>query len=234
MSLHLLQIQVERSALARFAHSQRCLRHSDEGQGYALHAWLQALFGSAAPKPFRWLEAKGQLLGYCTSDAATLLNQAEALAAPLALAALRPQGLASRPMPTRWQVGQRLRFEVLACPVERHGSEEKDAFLRALDRQGSVAEAEAELDRETVYQQWLQRQCGHALNFEELRLDGWHLADLLRRTQGQREARRPRRPLALFRGVATVHKGEAFAQLLARGVGRHRAFGLGCLLLAPP
>lgn len=235
-TLHLLQLQVDKAALARFAHSQQSLRHDDEGQGYALHAWLQAMFGTAAPKPFRWLEAKGQLLGYTSSDAATLVAQAQTFAEPLAFAALSPDGAASRPMPAQWRTGQRFGLEVLACPVERRGAEEKDAFLRALDRwteQPGSDRCEPEPEREAVYLDWLRRQCGDALDFEDLMLDGWRLTTLLRRTQGDREARRVRRPIALFRGVALVKRDEAFQSLLARGIGRHRAFGMGCLLLSP-
>ena len=42
------------------------------------------------------------------------------------------------------------------------------------------------------------------------------------------------RPDALFTGEITVADPEAFCRLLARGVGRHRAFGFGMLLLRPP
>jgi CRISPR system Cascade subunit CasE len=40
-------------------------------------------------------------------------------------------------------------------------------------------------------------------------------------------------PDVAFAGVLTVGDPEAFAALVARGVGRHRAFGFGMLLLAP-
>ncbi|MEQ8964701.1 MAG: type I-E CRISPR-associated protein Cas6/Cse3/CasE [Azospirillaceae bacterium] len=40
-------------------------------------------------------------------------------------------------------------------------------------------------------------------------------------------------PDAVFEGVLRVDDPAAFAALLARGVGRHRAFGFGMLLLAP-
>ena len=35
-------------------------------------------------------------------------------------------------------------------------------------------------------------------------------------------------------GALTITDGEKFAQLLARGIGRHRAYGYGMLLLRPP
>lgn len=64
----------------------------------------------------------------------------------------------------------------------------------------------------------------------EVRSLAWERADqsTLRRTQGER--REPvvaRRPVADFVGELVVHDPDGFAELLRRGVGRHRAFGLG-------
>ena len=36
-----------------------------------------------------------------------------------------------------------------------------------------------------------------------------------------------------MQGVLTITDGGAFASLLARGVGRHRAYGYGMMLLRP-
>ncbi|WP_083761830.1 type I-E CRISPR-associated protein Cas6/Cse3/CasE [Alkalilimnicola ehrlichii MLHE-1] len=41
------------------------------------------------------------------------------------------------------------------------------------------------------------------------------------------------RPDALVTGRLTVRDPDTFATLVARGVGRHRAFGFGMLLLRP-
>jgi CRISPR system Cascade subunit CasE len=41
-------------------------------------------------------------------------------------------------------------------------------------------------------------------------------------------------PDAVMRGNLIVSDPAAFAQLLARGIGRHRAYGFGMLLLRPP
>lgn len=57
----------------------------------------------------------------------------------------------------------------------------------------------------------------------------------LRRTQGKaRRPARPLRPWALLHGTLEVRDPAAFMALLARGVGRHRAFGYGMVLLRPP
>ena len=37
-----------------------------------------------------------------------------------------------------------------------------------------------------------------------------------------------------MRGILTITDPIAFAELLKRGVGRHRAYGYGMLLLRPP
>jgi CRISPR system Cascade subunit CasE len=41
-------------------------------------------------------------------------------------------------------------------------------------------------------------------------------------------------PDLTVRGQLRIKQPLAFQALLARGLGRHRSFGFGCLLLAPP
>jgi CRISPR system Cascade subunit CasE len=48
-----------------------------------------------------------------------------------------------------------------------------------------------------------------------------------------RSLRHQEGPDASFEGVLTVAEPGAFALLLARGIGRHRAFGFGMVLLRP-
>ena len=55
-----------------------------------------------------------------------------------------------------------------------------------------------------------------------------------RRTRVPRGGRRFEGPDAVFQGALTVENLESFVQLLARGVGRHRAYGYGRRLLRPP
>jgi CRISPR system Cascade subunit CasE len=63
------------------------------------------------------------------------------------------------------------------------------------------------------------------------------LSAVLRRGALQTEGARPKRPVqgpdAVFTGVLQVRDSDAFAALVARGIGRHRAFGFGMLLLKP-
>lgn len=229
-ALHLVRIPVNAPCLLRFA-QEHGITPEDETLGYTLHAWFTALFGQHAPKPFRYLERRGEVLGYARTTANALLEHAQTFAAPLAWQALDATGVASKPMPTTWREGQRLRLEVLACPVSRRDDQEKDVYLRALDHLGDDAPPRAE-----VYRQWFIAQWGNCVQFDSLELLGMtSRASLLRRDRrsGNR-LRSVERPQALFGGSASIRDGERFAALLARGIGRHRAFGFGMVLLAPP
>ncbi|HCB13799.1 MAG TPA: type I-E CRISPR-associated protein Cas6/Cse3/CasE [Gammaproteobacteria bacterium] len=242
--LYMVQLRLDPVSLIQFAQDHGVNRAADEDLGYGVHAWLAALFGPLAPKPFRLLEPGTawrkdqplQWLGYSRQDGATLREQAEMFALPLALAVCDVAELtAAKPMPATWPVGRRLGFEVLACPVSRRETE-KDVFLRRVE---SMGETHPPVNRAAVYGEWLVRQMEGAATLESVQLAGFRLVRLLRRSQ--QAATQERRfgqlvvlPQALLRGVMTVQDEAAFAALLARGVGRHRAFGYGMLLLRPP
>lgn len=229
-NLYLLRIPVHVPRLLRFA-ADHGITYEDETLGYTLHSWLTAVFGPLAPKPFRYFERRHEVLGYTAADAATLLAHAQAFATPQAWAALDTDGVASKPMPHTWRTGQRLRLEVLTCPVSRQGEEEKDLYLRALDRLGDAAPPRAE-----VYRAWFMRQWEGAAQLDHTELLGLTARSrLVRRARnGGNRLRIVERPQALFSAEATIIDVGQFCALLARGIGRHRAFGFGMILLGPP
>ncbi|GAB6067652.1 hypothetical protein JCM13664_09700 [Methylothermus subterraneus] len=228
--LHLIRIPVDAPRLLCFA-AEHGITQEDETLGYTLHAWFAALFGAAAPKPFRYFERRQEVLGYTMHPATELLERAQAFAPPLAWAALDLDGVASKPMPASWRQGQRLHLEVLVCPVSRKDGEEKDVYLRALDRMGEAAPPRAE-----VYRDWFLRQWEGAAQLQGVRLLGMGARSrLLRRDHSSdRRLRTVERPQALFAAEAVIADPARFAERLARGIGRHRAFGFGMVLLAPP
>lgn len=229
-SLHLVQMKLDPAALIRFATDQKLNLRLDRDSGYALHAWLVAMFGTDAPKPFRWFERKAELLGYTACDRNALAERAQMFASPIAHAALLPDGLHSKAMPQLLAEKCRLAVEVLACPVSRKDGAEKDIYLRELDRHDDTARP-----RETVYLDWFRKQWAGAVAFETLTLRGFTRDRTLRRGRSEhgRTSRMLERPSALFAGVGEVHDSERFGVLLRRGIGRHRAFGYGMVLLAP-
>lgn len=250
--MNMLQFRLRLDALLRFAQAQGINRSRDEDLGYAVHALLKALFGEFAPKPFRLLShppspqpqrSEGrlvharaqhvQVLAYSNRSAEQLREQASLFAFPEAYQAWVAESLAAKTMPTAWQTGRRLGFEVLTCPVARQGEQEKDVFLRRIERTAGTDVP----SRAKVYSDWLARQLNTSAYLEEAQLSAFRLIRLLRRDQpvaGQpRHLYTVQRPQALLTGVLAVADSAAFNELVARGIGRHRAFGYGMLLVRP-
>jgi CRISPR system Cascade subunit CasE len=106
-----------------------------------------------------------------------------------------------------------------------------------LDRCWQQEDAAVPVDREAAYRDWLAAELArnHAATLAAGRLEGFQIGRLLRRTQGtERRSAIVERPDALMGGELVVDDGPAFGQLLQRGLGRHRAFGFGMLLLRHP
>jgi len=238
-ALYLLHTQPDPQRLAAWAARQRLLDpHGD--LGYALHALLHAAFGEHAPQPFRYLDAEQGLLAYTRLSPAELVQCAALadfdVAAALGLGqTLDHAGLNARPFPTQWPAGHVLGFEVRVRPVIREArtGRERDAFLAAIEKTG-----DSKLDRGDVYVQWLRelltRQGGAELL--DAGVSRYQMLGVTRKNQ-KSSADEPRHsrlvcgPDAVISGQLRVTDPQAFAQLLSNGVGRHRAFGFGLLLL---
>ncbi len=90
--------------------------------------------------------------------------------------------------------------------------------------------------RNSIYLDWFDRLMSRAASVEvvsrRLLAQRWLL--LSRRDHGRkRQNHLLRRPEILVRGVLRIEDQEEFRELLARGIGRHKAFGFGMLSLQP-
>lgn len=234
--IHLIHMRPNLDRLVPWAQRQGFIPDRGKGDlGYAFHAALKVAFGDAAPRPFSFRSSQG-LLAYTLH--AEAMKSAAAVATPevadmLGLdATLRSPGLLIRPFPTKWNIGQLLAFEVRVRPTVRKGNKELDPFLSEAQSKSNVA-----LSREKVYADWLKRQFEDAADLHELRMTEFSLSAVVRRSGHPVEVHRPKRqvmgPDSVFTGVLQVLDGSAFAVLVSRGIGRHRAFGYGMLLLKP-
>ena len=219
---------------------QKRLQDSD----HAMHCLLAECFGpDLAPKPFRLILPrgcpKGTLYGYGPVDAAALREKAAIFADPAQSRILPADGLESKAMPAAWQAGQRLGFEVRLRPIVRRRNPESnrpdkarewDAFQWAAEQ---YPKGEMPYSREEVYRDWLQRELNRN-GGAELELGSTTLRSF-QRTRAVRKLRaRPSEgPDAVMQGNLTITDPEGFAALLTRGIGRHRAYGYGMLLLRP-
>ncbi len=233
--LYLIELRLDSSALIRFAEDQGINRREDEDLGYAAHAWLTAMFGQGAPKPFRLLLDRRnlrppRLLGLTRWSGEALAEYAHTFAPPLAMQVCALEdGVPAKPMPEQWRADRRLGFELLACPISRLVRNEDDVYrrhLRERDESGQAPESRGE-----IYRRWLINQLGEVSSLEDYSLAGFRNVRLLRKAGDNR--RDFLAPQALFAGILRVENSDAFSALLARGIGRHRAFGYGMLLLRP-
>lgn len=251
--VHMVQIQFDGRELAR-AEGRHGLGRNRDDLGYLAHAQLAACFGELAPKPFHVRSRRRglEVLGYGSADADELRRRAEEFAEPAFAGTW--SDLQSKEMKLALAPGRRFGFEVRVCPVVRLASDrelplrarkegettglhrfragsEVDVYLRDLGEEG----LEAGATRRESYERWLREQMAPAVDIVNLDLLRFQLSQLFRRTQGRdRKGRRLKRPDATFTGDLEVREPSAFASLLAQGVGRHRAFGFGMLLLRPP
>ena len=209
---------------------------------HAMHCLLTECFGKdLAPKPFRVMTPRGGrqgcLYGYGAADADALREELNVCGDPLQCKVIPAETIDSKPMPMEWQVGKRLGFEVRVRPTRRLNRPigdsgkchvaERDAFLmQALDERRETRSREADL-----YGLAGERleSCGASLEVEETKLVSFQRTRAIRR----QHSRHSEGPDALMRGNLVVTDGDAFTKLLAGGVGRHRAYGYGMLLLRP-
>ncbi len=236
--LHMVRAELNVAAFQRWAGRGNLISRSAFDDGYAMHCLLVESFGELAPKPFRLFiprdrNRKAALYGYCGSDAGALKEASALYACPLQQAALPPSSIMSKPMPASWKQGHKLGFEALIRPVIRRAKggqrpgAETDAFQWEACRR---PKGEMELSREDVYGRWL----ADRLQLRGARLDRAKLTSFQRtRDIRKRGAPATEGPRALMQGVLTVTDGGGFHDLVTRGIGRHRAYGYGMLLLRP-
>lgn len=161
----------------------------------------------------------------------------------------------------RLETATRLAFRTRICPVVR--TKAPGAVSRSVDAEGRARSREVDAwlayrfrdwqprpptgqlssrervarewdDRERVYSEWLARELSRG---GAAQLEGGAKLETFRRSlvyrKGAKNGRLPERPDAVMVGQLRILDDQAFRTLLTRGVGRHRSFGFGMLLLRP-
>lgn len=240
MTLHLVELPLQLGALHTWA-GTREIGHGIFDEGMALHHLLAEVFGPGKLHPFRLMVSpravRATIYAYAACPADVLRESARSVAGPAEVEILPLDRLRSVPRPPEtWRAGLRLGFDLkvrpmvrLASPLESGGRRfskgaEIDAFLAETLRNDRAR------PREEVYLDWLASRLAPAA---ELERDCTRMRSF-RRLRGKRGGRAIEGPDAVFLGTLTIRDPLGFADMLARGTGRHRAYGYGMLLLRPP
>lgn len=235
-ALHLVSLPLDLRSFRRWsAH-----RNLSGDEGASLHHLLGESFGKSALQPFRLMVAPGAasatLYAYTDADQASLVQTAQETGMPDAIAVCDPTRLAVKAMPQKWSKDRRLAFDLRVRPVKRlmrpagvfpKGAEVDAFLLEALRRHPDGPPSEEKIDRETVYRNWLTDRFGDAAQVTQSRIVR------LERSTVSRNGKRCEGPDVTFHGELTIRDSDAFADRLAKGVGRHAAYGYGMLLLRP-
>ena len=243
--VHMIRAEIDLNAFQRWAGSRQMIRRNVFDEGFAMHCLLAEMFGELAPKPFRLIAperqgiTRGILYGYCRWDADAMREASHMFSDPLQATALPSHSIQTKRMPTEWTLGHRLGFETLVRPVARRARKsarpdaEVDVFQReALLHPPRGMDGDMDRSREDVYSDWLSAQLWRhgCAELESAALRTHQRTLAVRSLRG----RPVEGPSALMRGVLRISDPEKFNSLIERGVGRHRAYGYGMLLLRPP
>ena len=231
--LTLVRLRPDMGALSAWA-TREVVPIGQGDVGYAVHAAMRASLGALAPQPWvlRSRRDEVELVGYSGASPADL-QVALALppSNPAAASALGLRCADVVAMPEQWQVGAVLSFETRVRPVVRQSRTANELDV-AVVRHAK----DANIGREQAYRDWLADEFARRTGASVLqsRLVSYQRVQALRRTHGaDRRVCTVEGPAAVLRGELAVTDSTAFAAMLSRGLGRHRAFGYGCVLLAP-
>lgn len=227
MTLNMIRARLDYRALHEWM-QEKDLSDQDHG----MHCLLGETFGSLAPRVFRTIGPRtgniGTLYGYCQAAAEELLETARATADPVNLEIIQEGSLTGKSMDLNWKEGQQLNFELRARPVARVPRPDGRRY-REIDfyQPGNGFQ-----NREEAYAHWLGKQLDRK---GAARLDRVQVPVCRQvRSCRNRHGRPVEGPDVIFNGALTVLDTGKFQAALAHGIGRHKAYGYGMLLLKPP
>ena len=200
----------------------------------------ETLTPQMSPKPFRFTYdgrgTWGTLYGYCRASEEELRHAVMAFADPLQAQVIKPDSIHTKMMPAEWAAGTDMQFEVRVKPVKRRREDNGNGSIKTSERDAYMSQLEKEPDlestREEVYAQWTAEnilRLGGAV-VKQIQTISSQMAQTARHGKGVHTIHGPD---ATVRGIMTVTDSDKFNDLIARGIGRHRTYGYGMIMLEP-
>lgn len=252
---NMVYLPLDWTAFGRWTGNRGLVRHGAVDEGFALHLLLSSVFGKSVLQPFRLLHsaraATATLYAYSDRARDDLHSVAGIVGPPDCLAVLKVDELLVKPMPRRFRAGQRLGFDVRVRPIRRLRRDLPDSQSGRMLRRGSEIDAfrlellqrspegwrspdersPAGISRESVYVAWFSERLAGVADVVE---SACRLASFRRSRVLRGNGKGPEGPDAIVHGECVVRDPVGFASRLRTGVGRHRAYGYGMLIVRPP
>ena len=252
MSLFLIRIPCNMRQLNIWGGQRRLIVENTFDKGYALHKLLTESFGIRAMQPFRLFshhqKSSGFVYAYSNTDASDLCDLAHSFALPEVFKIIDINELSSKKMPSHLKENQLIGFDVRVRPVCRSSLIIDPQTGMAVDKKSSKSEIDfyiwsrfhsnldgprselkATVTRESAYTDWMAERLGLAARLEACSLSSFKRCKVFRGKDNLTEG-----PDAVLRGTLKIQDKSLFQNFIKIGIGRHRAFGYGMLLLRPP
>lgn len=232
--IHMIRARINSARLNDWIRGRNIYGGKPPDLGYALHKLLAEMFGAIAPRPYRVKSREGldhlTLYGYSPAPAPDLTRCIEEFAAPSQIGVIPPQTIESKPMPTLFDKGRRLGYEVHIRPMRRlNKNVQIDAAVSPIDDDGNPIYPNRKPAQAYAY--WLGRRLeNNGAKMESSKIMRLQRAWAIRTLRGKPNLG----PAATMSGELTVIDSQTFAKAIARGIGRHKAYGYGMLMLHPP
>lgn len=251
--IHLLYAPVNMAKFNQWAGQRDLVRRGNFDEGFALHILLTEIFGQGALKPFRLFSGPrrrmASLYAYASFDHREALSIANDTGLPDSMQALNPAKINSKVMRTDFAQGQRLGFDVRTRPVRRLHKECKDSQSGKTIAKGSEVDAfrathlgtnpdgwrdvnrhERTESRSESYFRWFVERIAEAA---EICPESFKVASFKRTIAVRGHGSSSEGPDATLQGDLLVKNPDRFSKCIAKGIGRHKAYGFGMLLLRP-
>lgn len=201
--------------------------------GYVIHAILEILFRKNRPQTFYFDSSNDNLYFYSNFSRAQLTKQLtkknRAACCGLGLGNLC-HDCEVLDITSMTAMDQQLSFQIKTSPTKRltGSGREVDVF--------SVTDG-SEQERHAAYKKWLHARILESglgdVNIDDVAIEQH---SVLRREKRIVDSKNRKKvvidvPVALFTGTFTVHTRKCFLESLLNGIGRHKAFGFGMLMI---
>lgn len=229
--LYLMQAKLDLVKMARWSAEQR---FNDVDR--SLHCLVYGTFGKEnTPKPFIMQPDRahgtedGLVLAYTPLDEEELRALARRNQTLAMESVISPESIRTAETPREWKPGTKIRFSTRVRPTMRKKWEETG---KSTERDIYIERGEG-TTRAQLYCDWtagmMEKQGGAHPVEDSLAMTQFRI----RKVRRQRNSMHSGGPDVTIRGTLEVRDPEGFRELLSRGIGRHRAYGYGMVLLKP-